>query len=400
MKARALLAAIALAALAALLPATAHGFGTINGSGQSAEHEKITRAALSCDASGAPKTCFEPKSIRQLAGGGGFFGAVGAPDEDEITDESAHCDGADFLVTPGYPQSRADATTHLFACLQHERARMRNARRAAKSLLGKRSQIDEAEVSLKGGDCGFAFDVDFRAKCKTLEQFGRALHTSEDFYSHSNWADQESPARPTGPGNPPGLNQSGLAPFLDSTAPLAAASVPAGLSTGCFTVNPFSSACDGRVTHDVVNKDEGVINPRTGATSDPTTERGRIRSNFAQAVRGAILEARRHWKVLQDTLVDEYGRKKADRMICALTHDDPLEDCVVHVSLEGVQRTTWSVDSFFPDGCGHIVGSGTNVIEFSTDKPKTTAVGFDDDTPECRSSAATCGRSRSASPAR
>ena len=39
-----------------------------------------------------------------LAGHDPQFGAVGAPDSDEIFDPTAHCDNADFLET-GYPRT-------------------------------------------------------------------------------------------------------------------------------------------------------------------------------------------------------------------------------------------------------------------------------------------------------
>ena len=104
--------ALAAAAVICLLAAPAVlGFGTINGAGQRAEHERITRAALAC-AGAASSTCFEPRSIANLAGERGTFGGVGAPDSDEIFNGAAHCDNADFLATAGYPQSRADATAY------------------------------------------------------------------------------------------------------------------------------------------------------------------------------------------------------------------------------------------------------------------------------------------------
>ena len=33
----------------------------------------------------------------------------------------------------------------------------------------------------------------------TLEAFGRVLHGVQDFYSHSNWADEADPTRPSAP---------------------------------------------------------------------------------------------------------------------------------------------------------------------------------------------------------
>jgi len=59
----------------------ASGFGTIDGAGQHAEHECITRAALACppgiESNGE---CSEQDSLDQFAGRTGTFGAIGAPD--------------------------------------------------------------------------------------------------------------------------------------------------------------------------------------------------------------------------------------------------------------------------------------------------------------------------------
>ena len=43
----------------------------------------------------------------------------------------------------------------------------------------------------------------------------RALHGTQDFYAHSNWADEADPTRPIGDDNPPGLNQPGPSAVLD-----------------------------------------------------------------------------------------------------------------------------------------------------------------------------------------
>src|SRR4051812_41355867 len=114
---------------------TAGGFGTVTKFGQHAEHEKITRAALACTATGAPQTCFQPKSIFNLAGGPGTFGAVGSPDSDEVFNSDAHCDDADFLDRKGYRQTRSEATTALLACRAHLKRRFREAVTAADRLL-------------------------------------------------------------------------------------------------------------------------------------------------------------------------------------------------------------------------------------------------------------------------
>jgi len=162
-----------------------------------------------------------------------------------------------------------------------------------------------------------------------MEGLGRALHGSQDFYAHSNWADEADPTRPIGDDNPPGLNQPGPSAVLDlrsETTP----SVPAELTTGCFVVRdevPGVGECTLRVTHAALNKDRGLIDPETGKTTDPTTPRGMVEDNFAKAVSGAVAETRRQWTDFQSELTARYGREQGALMICALTHDDPVNNC-------------------------------------------------------------------------
>jgi hypothetical protein len=315
--------ALAAAVLIWLLAApSVLGFGTINGAGQRAEHERITRAALAC-AGAASSICFEPRSIANLAGERGSFGAVGAPDSDEIFNGAAHCDNADFLATTGYPQSRADATAELLACRAHLRARFMQAVTAAARLLDDKGRIRRDEVDLSSS-CTFTGGVSGRAKCDVLEGLGRALHGAEDFYSHSNFADQADPAEPVGIDNPPGLGSGGVAAVL-ALRPVTPGAIPRALSTGCFSLVPFG--CRNRVTHGALNKDEGLIDPASGAASDPRTPRGRIGTSLAAAVAGAVAEARRQWADLSAELVSRYGAAKGNLMICAITRDDPLKSC-------------------------------------------------------------------------
>src|SRR5207249_4160082 len=114
----AVLAVCGLVAAGAVAPQTASGFGTI--ASQGSEHERITRLALACPGGKGSSNgdCFEPRSLDQLAGHGGTFGAVGAPDSDEVFTPEAHCDKADFLAGT-YPQSRAAATAALTDCVGH-----------------------------------------------------------------------------------------------------------------------------------------------------------------------------------------------------------------------------------------------------------------------------------------
>ena len=323
-----LLACLVVMAFIVSAPGSAAAFGTIDTGGQRREHERVTRAALSCAGeAGSDRSCFAPASIDYLAGHDREFGAVGAPDSDELSDPAAHCDNADFLEG-GYPRTRDQATDSLVACVNHMRMRFGEGVEAAQGLLDDQGQVNPSAVNLQP-PCRSHRDSEDRAKCLAMEGLGRALHGTQDFYAHSNWADQADPTRPIGDDNPPGLNQPGPSAVLDlrsETTP----SVPAELTTGCFVVRdevPGVAECRQRVTHAALNKDRGLIDPETGKTTDPTTPRGMVEDNFAKAVSGAVAETRRQWTDFQSELTARYGREKGALMICALTHDDPVNDC-------------------------------------------------------------------------
>jgi hypothetical protein len=323
-----LVTALVLAVWMVLPTSSASGFGTIDSGGQHREHERITRAALSC-AGDAPSDveCFQPASIDYLAGHDREFGAVGAPDSDEISVPAAHCDNADFLEA-SYPRTRDQASAGLVECVDHLRSRFAEGVEDAAGLLDDSGAIVEGEVELVP-ECRGAEGAEDRAKCASLEALGRVLHGSQDFYAHSNWADEADPRRPLGADNPPGMNRPGPSPVLDLRAE-APPTIPVELSTGCFVLRdevPGVGECEQRVTHAALNKDNGLVDPVTGAVSDPTTPRGMVEDNFAQAVAGAIAESRRQWQDFGDELIARYGRDDAELMICALTHDDPTEDC-------------------------------------------------------------------------
>ena len=323
--------ALVASALTLVLPASAGAFGTINGAGQSAEHERMTRAALACPAGmKSDDTCFEPATISQLAGRTGTFGAVGQPDVPPPEGAESHCDDADYLDTATYPISRAAATATLDGCITHLQAQFTESwRRARRILFDGRDVIDPPEVSLSP-DCVFAGNGGQRAKCDVLYYLGRALHGVQDFYAHSNWSDQAAPGA-TNRDNPPGLDRSSLPTFLDLRHIIAVLSVPRDLSTGCFHVEELTGgsvfSCRRRVRHLVLNKDKGQINPVTGATSAPTTSRGLVGSNFAKAVAGAIADTRRQWADLRSQILTAYGPRRGGLMVCAVTHDDPVKDC-------------------------------------------------------------------------
>jgi hypothetical protein len=323
-----LLAALVLSGVDVLVPVPASAFGTIDTGGQSREHERITRAAVACTArAGSDRVCFEPRSADQLAGHGKRFGAIGSPDLTEPLDPAAHCDDADYLAGD-YPQTRDAATVNLLNCVDHLRGRFREAADEARSLLDADGRIVPAEVNLDT-DCELDSLQEQRAKCGSLESFGRALHGVQDFYSHSNWVDEADPARPIGADNPPGLNLPAPSPVLDLRG-RGAPAVPADLSTGCFVLHdsvPGVEECQRRATHAALNKDLGLVDPNTGAATNPTTPRGRVKNNFAKAVAGAIGETRRQWSDLRAELVARYGATKATLIVCALSHDDPVSDC-------------------------------------------------------------------------
>ena len=328
-----LVIAAVMVALSASAPGSAAGFGTIDSGGQNREHERITRAALACAGDGGSEAdCFEPRSIDLLAGHGREFGAVGTPDKDELSLPAAHCDNVDFLAGE-YPRTREQATDALLDCVNQLRVRFGQGADSAPALLDAQGQIVPDQVTLdpecRFGEATSREAADSRAKCMTLEGLGRVLHGAQDFYAHSNWADTADPTRPVGVDNPPGLNLPGPSPVLDlrgETTP----DVPPDLTGGCYALRdqvPGVGECEQRVTHAALNKDRGLIDPATGDATDPTTPRGLVEDNFAKAVTGAVAETRRQWRDFRSELTDRYGRERAEMMICALTHDDPVNDC-------------------------------------------------------------------------
>ncbi|MGW1763309.1 CinY protein [Streptomyces sp. NPDC002073] len=303
-------------------------FGTINSFGQNAEHERITRAALACapgTGPGAAGTCFQPGSLRQLAGANGTTGAIGAPDMDETLTEAAHCDGADYLNAAGYPRTRAQATSVLLTCIAHLKGQFNHGVDRAAALVNTAGTVSSSDTDLSS-DCTFVLGVAGRGKCNAIEGFGRALHGTQDFYSHSNWADQSDSRSALGINNPPGLARTGAAPFLrmDAAAP-SASDIPGDLTTGCFSLNPWG--CGKRITHGVLNKDNGIINAATGEATSPTTPRGQVAGNFNAAVQAAIADTRSQWTGFRSTLIARYGTARGERMACAITQDNPVRDC-------------------------------------------------------------------------
>jgi hypothetical protein len=291
---------------------SAVGFGTVNALGQNAEHEKITRRALSD---------FGKKTLDEIAGNTGSFGAVGAPDNPTrglMSEAAAHCDGGDYLASPpapaspAYPQSKADAAAKITACRAYIMAALNKAVEAAAPL------ADPGVINTSLG-CSFTGSPG-RAKCNVLEQLGLAFHASQDFYSHSNWTDRAAPVSLSA-ANPPGLGNSGRAPWLD---PRRETPFPNGLITGCYDGFPESAYCEyaqyKRIKHDALNKDTGQIPPSGKPTG--TTARGAVNDNFERAVDAAVDDTRDKWRYFEERVVAVYGAEKGKRIACVVKNDD------------------------------------------------------------------------------
>lgn len=313
MKIRFRSAAIVAAVFACAVSApVAIGFGTVNGLGQNAEHEKITRRAL---------VDFGKDTLDEIAGKTGSFGAVGAPDNPTrglMSEAAAHCDGGDFLssppapASPAYPQSKADAAKKITACRAYIVAALNKAVEAAAPL------SDPGMINTSLG-CNFTGSPG-RAKCNVLEQLGLAFHAGQDFYSHSNWTDRPAPV-PISAANPPGLGNTGRSPWLD---PRKETAFPDGLITGCYDGFPESAHCEygqyKRIKHEALNKDTGPITPTGKLTG--TTARGAVNDNFQRAVDAAVDDTRDKWRYFEERVVAVYGPAKGKLIACVVRSDD------------------------------------------------------------------------------
>ncbi len=303
-------------------PGSAFGFGTVNLLGQQAEHERITRTALGCHGNNSMLAkeglCFQPKSLDEIAGTRGRFGAVGAPDNPanrELTRSEAHCDNSKLLECRAYIHAQMDLAVA-----------------AARSLL-RNGRIDDTQIPTRIS-CTYLRQRG-RAKCNVLEHLGSALHAVQDFYSHSNWSDEAAPG-PITKANPRGLNRSGIATLLNIRLP-APRTAPEGLISGCFIPEgPLDKRGDAKCTvpsHEDLNKDTGTIDPdRFGQAGDPTftaarTARGRVGANFHKAVAGAVFDTRDKIRVFKERLIAAYGERNGALMFCAVTHDNPKATC-------------------------------------------------------------------------
>ncbi len=320
----------AVAGLTLFLCASAFAFGTVSLLGQNTEHEKITRLALECK---TPEqiNCFEPKTLDSLAGKKGTFGAVGAPDPGPTLFRFfAHCSGGDFLAAPDYPRSKEKAEEALTLCRTWMILNLNRAIKVSADMLNTEGQIKKSQLPTPLLPCGYAEGVDKRAKCQVLKHLGAMLHAAQDFYAHSNWVDIADKSKPLGRFNPPGLENRGVAPWLNLrvTDP----PFPEGLISGCGGIDAVTDGeggCTGRkgrlrVDHATLNKDNGDVVP---GKSIGKTPRGALNNNFRFAVDAAIADTSDKWQTMIELLITNYGQDTAKTMICALVSDKPLEDC-------------------------------------------------------------------------
>ena len=319
----------------------ASAFGTIHGMGQDAEHERITRAALRCSLEGDPDLCLEEETLEAVAGTDGEFGAVGAPDRGRMVFQTfAHCDSGDYFDTSSYPQSQEAAQAKLEECRSWMHSNMLSAVEAAGALLDEDGAIRDSQIPT-WIDCVFAGRVPGRAKCNVLEHLGIVLHAAQDFYSHSNWVDHHDPGQPLSLTNPPGLDHNGPTSWLDlreehAPFPEGLISGSAGISS-CFDNGGLLSgeSCltqddendELRITHADLNKDTGHIRRGGRETGPATTPRGSLNGNFERAVAAAIADSQDKLATLNGLLIERYGEDRGRTMICAITRDDPEDDC-------------------------------------------------------------------------
>jgi len=313
-----------------IISCKAYGFGTHSFfDGQNSEHEKITRAGLSCKPKNTINYCFDRSSLRLLAGGTGFFGAVGIADDplaNLISESDAHCDNADYNVSLGDKAknpSKEEAGEILNQCKEWINKYFNLAVKAA----GNLTDADGAElipsetIIVFDRTCTFNTGNKISAKCQVFSYLGLALHATQDFYSHSNWTDSNIVFGGVyNPYAPPGLGMRGPSPWLDM--PAKKQPIPKGLITGCFV---FLGSCGERSGHEHLNKDKGEFINNTPGLG--LTRRGSTHNNFANAADAAIQDTTKKIVEFKIALNEMYGEQQADLIFCALLKDKPMKSC-------------------------------------------------------------------------
>lgn len=377
MRAR-LLTSATLLTTATLMLATAGpslAFGTYNSPtimGQQAEHERITRSLA--------EVGIEPATLDLLAGKKGELGGVGAPDFLDNTKglgpAKKHCDNGDFLELDGYPQTRGQADAAMRECFTYFEQLLDHAVSKAGGLVSENGKVNVKEARADFGVCSFPFDPGANAgsaKCAVLNHIGRALHIAEDFWSHTNWADSPDPSQPISIKNPPGLGRTDI-PDLVRYPGSSKAEIPDGLISGCDDSVPVLGPleCRGRVSHSVLAKDNGVIDPQNCESARPTSKYARASvtgesgsANFVLAVCGGMRQAQQTWNDFEAAVLDTYGDKRG-RMIVDIVASDTVPNSDVP---DGETTTTTSKVSATP-----AAGATTSTEPVTTDAASESAV--------------------------
>ncbi|MET7397051.1 putative Ig domain-containing protein [Dactylosporangium sp. NPDC005572] len=239
----------------------------------------------------------------------------------------------------GVGQSEASAAAAIADCVTRTRARTRSAVTAATTAAGDTyppagpgvgpSCTDIA--ALNPGDAGPALPAR-TAKCTALYQLGRALHTIQDFYAHSNWVDP-----PGVPGQPllllpAGLNRTTPTDLFDPAAAYTGAApvIERGLVTGCYPTDSRPD-CTALLYHGTT-RTTGLPEPWALAKDDTRFDKARALYSRRAGLDTAKAVAReatlRHWRLLQQLMLDRAGSDPVARAtvrtaICVLTHDQP-----------------------------------------------------------------------------
>jgi len=364
-------------ALLVLVPANAHAFMTWNTPGN-AEHERITRMAIACnsaldrpapaglawnrdlclpsggDSNKAPWWFSFERSMRMLAGSDGYFGGVGAPDRfaEAVLSSSdrAHCDNSDawFPRSQGpfgsYPRTFDQRAAGLRACLQLLQKYVGVAVDEAGKLVSADGRLDAPQSDLSE-DCNVDYDPDLNpgkthdrgwAKCNALISFGRALHITEDFFSHSNWVDQNPSSldikSPQGLNNDPRIVPAALG------YPRTNEQIDSFIANTQVITGAYGSGLSDRVTHnDYLNKDEGKgsIDWTTGQI--PFGDKGHsvrsaagfdgVNDNFQRAAKGAAYAAASMWADYRAGVFARYGADRGAKIWAALRKNTPWTQC-------------------------------------------------------------------------
>jgi hypothetical protein len=381
-------AAVAFAVVAVVLAfgaARADAFGTYNGIlSQNAEHERITRV-LQCGNRVQVPDCMQDATMTATAGGRGILGAVGEPDHpvELYAYEFAHCDGGDYFDVSWYAQSLEEANARLQECAFVVMQRLNAAVAAAGNLTDAQGRLRFNQASI--ANCSYPAAVTSSAesaktaKCQVLNQFGRAMHAVEDFWSHSNWADRAEFGT-ISLQNPRGLLQTSIPDFLRYSASAGVANadqlqIPDGLISGCDDSSPAEfiarncgkpGTMSERVKHSDLNKDKGLINPSTGEVSSPKTDRAKIGENFRLAVTGARAHVAQTWADLTAAIRARYPGARGETIVRALSSDTPWTRCTQTGPAPaatqppvGPQSSTRSVTAAIRNRTGSALGCGT-----------------------------------------